>query len=481
MPQRTLVFIPTYNERDNVENIAGQVLDQGIDTDLLFLDDDSPDGTGEVLDRMVATQPRIRVIHRKGRRGVGSAHLDGIAWACQQGYDVLVTMDCDFNHSPADLKRMLAASESFDVTVGSRFLQRGSLPCWNPWRRFLTHFGHFLTKHLLGMEYDATGAYRVYRLRRVPREVFELVASMGYAFFFESLFLLHRNGCSIAQVRIVLPARTYGHSKMTFLELWRSLKQLVMLGVAGALHPGQFQLIGQPVEINPAIRDPQAWDTYWDRKRTKTAFAYELVATAYRNLVIRRRLHCALRSHFQPGARLLHTGCGSGQVDRGLSPEFRITAVDVSLSALRMYQQNNPEAAEVRHASALSLPFDDSSFDGVYSLGLLEHFTAEEIGRILAEMRRVLKPGGTIVLFWPHAWATSVWFLNRIHWLLNDVLGKEVRLHPPEISLLRSRSHAQAMLRAAAFDLERYSFGPGDGFVQAIVVAHKPPQADAAV
>lgn len=473
MAPRTLIFIPTYNERDNVESMATQVLGLDLDADLLFLDDDSPDGTGSVLDRIAAGSRRVQVLHRKGKRGVGSAHLDGIAWAYDRGYETLITMDCDFTHAPSDMTRLLAAARDHDVAVGSRYLQSGSLPGWNPVRRFLTTLGHFLTRRLLGMPYDATGAYRVYRLSRIPRQVWGLVTSMGYAFFFESLFVLHRSGCSIAQVPIVLPARTYGHSKMSFLEPYRSLKQVVALSIATALHPGQFRLAVTAVEADPAIRDPQGWDAYWERKRTKSAFAYEIVATLYRNLVIRRRLESALHRHMPRGTSLLHAGSGGGQVDRRLSGEYRVTAVDVSLSALRLYTENNPGAAGVRHASVFSLPFPEATFDGGYSLGLLEHFTHEEIGRILGELRRVLKPGGTLVLFWPHRRATSVAVLGIAHWLLNDVLGKGIRFHPPEISLLRSRAQAEGFLGTAGFDFVRYSFGPGDGFVQAVVVGRK--------
>ncbi len=474
MPCSILIFVPTYNERDNVESIASQLLALELDADLLFLDDNSPDGTGDVLDRLAAGNPRIRVIHRPGKLGVGSAHQEGIAWAYDRGYETLVTMDCDFTHNPADLRRMIAASAGFDVTVGSRYLQPGSLPGWNPLRRLLTNFGHFLTKRLLGMEYDATGAYRVYRLGRVSREIFALVTSRGYAFFFESLFLLHRNGVSIGQVPIILPARTYGTSKMSFLEPYRSLKQVVALSLATMLNPGQFRII-EPLEgIDPDLVDPQGWDPYWDRKRRKSAFAYEVVATLYRDLVIRRRLESVIRGQFPDGSSLLHAGCGSGQVDRRLSERMKITAVDISVSALRLYRQNNPRAFRVTHASVLSLPLGDASFDGSYNLGLLEHFSAGEIRRILAELARVVRPGGKIVVFWPHAHATSVFVLSWIHWLLNDVLKKNVELHPPEISLLKSRHEAESLFRAVGLEPIAYRFGAGDFWVQAVLVARKP-------
>jgi len=470
---RTLIFIPTYNERENVEAMVAQIFAVGLDADLLVLDDASPDGTGQLLDDLASRHDRMLVIHRTGKRGVGSAHLDGIAWAYDHGYDTLVTLDCDFTHSPADLTRLLDALGTHDLALGSRYLRVGSLREWNPLRKFLTRFGHFLTKHLLKMDYDATGALRAYRLSGIPREVFGMVTSQGYAFFFESLFLLHRNGLTVAELPIDLPSRTYGHSKMSFWEAYRSFKQVVALFLASTMDPAQFRLT-QPISgIDPALVDPQGWDSYWERKRDKNSFAYEMLANLYRRLVIRRRLNAAMRRHFRPGARLLHAGCGSGHVDQLLQDRAEITAVDISVPALRMYTQNVPRAHSVVHASIFDLPFEDGAFDGVYNLGVVEHFTEDEVLGILGEARRVLRSDGLVVVFWPHAMATSVWFLKLVHWLLNDVLGKQVRLHPPELTLLRSRSQARSLLRKADLDLVEYRFGPADGFVQVVVVGRR--------
>ena len=115
-------------------------------SDLLFLDDNSPDGTGQLLDDLAAKEPRLHVIHRAGKLGIGSAHLDGITWAYEHGYTRLVTMDCDFTHSPADIPRLLACADSAAIVVGSRWLQSGSLPGWSLFRRLLTGLGHFLTR-----------------------------------------------------------------------------------------------------------------------------------------------------------------------------------------------------------------------------------------------------------------------------------------------------------------------------------------------
>ena len=128
--QRTLVMIPTYNESENVEVIASGILSTGVDADLLFVDDDSPDGTGAILDRMGAECPRLRVLHRPEKLGIGSAHKAGIQWAYQHGYTRLLTMDSDLSHSPSDIPRLLAASDDSDVVVGSRFVEANSLEGW---------------------------------------------------------------------------------------------------------------------------------------------------------------------------------------------------------------------------------------------------------------------------------------------------------------------------------------------------------------
>ncbi len=119
----------------------------------------------------------------------------------------------------------------------------------------------------------------------------------------------------------------------------------------------------------------------------------------------------------------------------------------------------------------MNLPFPDAIFDGAYNLGVMEHFTAPEIGKILAELRRVVKPGGKIVILWPHAMATSVMVLNSFHWVANVILRQNVRLHPAEISLLPSRQFAEGCFRPAGFEIIGYHFGIRDFFVQAVIVA----------
>jgi len=473
MADKTLIFVPTYNESANVRPLCEEIVKLGLDADILFMDDNSPDGTGAILDQLANEHGRVTVVHRPAKQGIGSAHLVGIGYAYDHGYDVLVTMDCDFTHAPADIPLLLQHSADADITVGSRFMKEDSLPGWSALRKSLTVLGHALTKNLLGISHDATGAFRVYKLRRIDRSVFDLIKSRGYSFFFESLFMANENGLTIKDVPIVLPARTYGESKMRLADVQASVRQLVSLSLASKIRPARFRIGKTKFQIDASVQDPQGWDSYWEKKQTNGAVAYEAIATLYRNLVIKSRLNAVIQREFPKGSQLLHAGCGSGQVDADLHDYARITAVDVSVPALQIYQRENPQAYSVKHASIFNLPFESASFDGVYNLGVVEHFQREELGRVFDELRRVLRPHGKFVIFWPHAHASSVMVLNGVHWVLNDVLKKDTRLHPPEVSLVQSKRHAQELLENAGFTLRSFDFGPKDLFVQAVVVAER--------
>ena len=473
-PPRILIFVPTYNENHNVRRLCAELRALPLDPDILFIDDRSPDGTGATLERLAHQDPKISVIHREGKLGIGSAHRAGIMYAYDKGYNLLITLDADFSHSPADLPRLLAAhAADVDLVVASRYLEPDSLPGWSLHRLFLTRFGHFLTWALLRMPYDASGALRLYDLRRIPRELFELVTARAYAFFFESLFILHRNGCRIREIPIVLQARVYGSSKLTAPEGFRSARFLLKLFFSHLASPGRF-LRSRPIDkLRPELHESQGWDEYWSEKRTALGTLYDLVASVYRR-VMRSNLRRYAKRSFAEGARVLHAGCGSGQVDKGLHERVRVTAVDISERALRLYARNNPRASRIEQASVFDLPFEAEAFDGVYNLGVLEHFRKEEIRQILGEFHRVLKPRGQLLVFWPHRRGSSVLFLRALGHLIRLVSAREPKFHPDEISLLGSRDEVAALLVDSGFVLREYYFGVRDLFVQGVIVAEKP-------
>jgi dolichol-phosphate mannosyltransferase len=249
---RLLVFIPTYNEAGNAERLCRELSALDLGADILFCDDGSPDGTGEIVDELAREFQHVQAMHRAGKLGIGSAHREGIRYAYAHGYETLVTMDADFTHQPADVARLLAIAQAGDkaVCIGSRYMNGNSLPGWNPMRRALTYLGHFLTVNLLRLPQDATGALRIYRLGRIPRELFDRVRSFGYSFFFESLFVLHRNGFAIEEMPIALPARTFGSSKMSWRETVRSASRLLKLYWAAIRQPASF-LLASPLPADP--------------------------------------------------------------------------------------------------------------------------------------------------------------------------------------------------------------------------------------
>jgi dolichol-phosphate mannosyltransferase len=473
-----LVFVPTYNEHENVEDLCREILSLDVELDLLFIDDNSTDGTRQILDRLALENTNVRVIHRSGKMGIGSAHKAGISYAYEQGYMELVTMDCDFTHSPQCIPQLLSKSrQGHDVVVASRYLQIDSLEDWNLYRSTLSRTGHVLTRLFLGMPFDATGGFRCYRLATVPRQAFELVGSNGYSFFFESLYILHRNEMTIAEIPVALPNRTYGHSKMDFSEVQNSVRLLCTTYFKTLFNPEKFEVSASIADelVNKNERDDQGWEAYWENEKTKAGgLAYDAVAAFYRKYIIRRALNAFVDKYFVPGSCILHAGCGGGQVDTDIRSRVRITALDISVNALNFYKRTNKQSCTLLHGSIYSIPLADESMDGIYNLGVMEHFTEPEIQRILAEFHRVLKPHGRMIIFWPPEFGLSVMFFKVLTVIYRDILGKkDVKFHPDELTRIRSRSHVSELFQAQDFAVVRYYFGPLDLFTYAVVVVEK--------
>lgn len=464
----TLVIIPTYNERENIEPIVSQLAALQMDLTCVFVDDGSPDGTGPEVERVTEIYPWIRLIQRGVKNGIGGAHLAGLALAKAEGFKTIITMDCDLTHSPADIPALLSAAEHADVVVGSRYLRKGSLEGWNWRRKMLTRTAHLLTRVLLGIPYDCTGAFRVYRMDRIPAGVFDLVRSRSYPFFFESLFLLAVNGARIVEVPISLPPRTYGSSKMPADEPFRGIRQLVDVAVDRLLVPERFRISRHPVVPDPALTDAGGWDEYWSRADQPQSKLYQTIATIYRRLVIAPRLTSHSHSLFRKNDLVVHAGCGSGQVDAANQEHIRIVGLDASLKALQIYSRCVPKAHATCHASVFAIPFPDHTFDGAYHLGVIEHFDHSEIRRFLLELRRVLKPDGKLMIFWPHEKATSVAVIKMWHSLARK---DSAPLHPPEISLAKGKEWVRETLAQGGFEMETYDFGAQDFWVQAVVTA----------
>src|SRR2546427_553743 len=218
-----LLFTPTYNEAENIQPLIGELLKLGLPADILVIDDNSPDGTGDDVAGMMQHHPTLKLWRREGKQGIGSAHIAALRYAKSEGYRLLVSLDADYSHKPEDIPRLLELKDTYDIVVGSRFQWESSLREWNRFRRFLTHLGHFLTRTLLRLPYDTTGGLRLYRLDPIPATLFERIESRDYECFFVSLTLVSMVRLKISEPPTELPVRTYGHSKMKRAQMvrWR--------------------------------------------------------------------------------------------------------------------------------------------------------------------------------------------------------------------------------------------------------------------
>lgn len=211
-----LICLPTYNERENVEAICRAILEAAPAVDILVIDDSSPDGTGELADQLASVEPRVKVLHRAGKEGLGKAYLAGFAWALAQGYALVLEMDGDFSHDPGHLPAMLSAARQADLVLGSRYVPGGGTVNWGLARRLLSRWGSFYARTVLGLRVrDLTGGFKCFR-----REVLEAidlpsVSCTGYAFQIELTYRAVRCGFRVAEVPIVFADRRVGQSKMS--------------------------------------------------------------------------------------------------------------------------------------------------------------------------------------------------------------------------------------------------------------------------
>jgi SAM-dependent methyltransferase len=301
---------------------------------------------------------------------------------------------------------------------------------------------------------DATGAFRLYRIKMISQNLWDQVTSSGYSFFFESLAVLHRAGVPCDEVSIHLPKRVYGESKLNMRQAFRSLLMLIEISL-------------RRDSLAAMRNDASGWDRYWKARDVKGRHWYAVLASVYRRLFIVNRLHAILRNEFPAGSVLIHVGCGGGEVDEKSSSEFQITGVDISPEALALYRHHYPKAKTLS-GNILEGPVGNGA-DGIYSLGLVEHFSHRDIIKILNSMHSSVKVGGKAVIFWPHRFAPSV-FVLRIISGVRKLIGWSEPLHPPEPSLLFSQNEAREIISRTLWRIKSYDYGYRDLWIQAALV-----------
>jgi dolichol-phosphate mannosyltransferase len=215
IPSRDVcVVVPTLNEVGTIKNLCLGIYAVIPECTILIVDDGSTDGTLTEINFLTNNDYNLKVVSRPKRLGIGSAHKEGIRKAVELGFKIVVTMDADLTHDPKDIRRLLDELDRTSIVIGSRFLPGGGLKDWALSRKVLTHFGHFLTRHFIGCTFDASTAFRAYHLDTEITKMIEKTSSNSYSFFLESLALFENSQIAISEIPVVLPNRTYGHSKM---------------------------------------------------------------------------------------------------------------------------------------------------------------------------------------------------------------------------------------------------------------------------
>jgi len=234
---RVIIVMPTYNERQNLDGMASRVRESVPDADLLVVDDNSPDGTGDLADKLAEVDPHVHVMHRTEKAGLGRAYVAGFTWALDAGYTLIVEMDADGSHRPEDLPKLLATADHADAVIGSRYVPGGTVVNWPKSREFLSKGANLYNRIMLGVRVkDATGGFRVYRAATLRRIDLNGIESAGYCFQIDMTLRVLRAGLKLTEVPITFVERERGASKMSSAVIREAFFRVAQWGITARLH-----------------------------------------------------------------------------------------------------------------------------------------------------------------------------------------------------------------------------------------------------
>ena len=229
---RATVCLPTYNERDNVERMVRALGEH--DVRVLVIDDNSPDGTGEIADRLAAELDHVDVLHRPRKEGLGPAYLAGFQRALADGAELVLEMDCDFSHDPADVPRLIAATQEADLVIGSRNVAGGSVRNWGPLRRFVSAGGSWYARVVLGVPIrDLTAGFKCYRRAVLERIELDTITAKGYAFQIETTYRTLQSGFEVLELPVAFVDREAGGSKMSKAIVLEAVWRVPLMRIRG--------------------------------------------------------------------------------------------------------------------------------------------------------------------------------------------------------------------------------------------------------
>ena len=229
---KVLVITPTYNESKNILLLVEKIKNISPDSDILVVDDNSPDGTAKIVKNLLKNRNDIFLIERPGKMGLGTAYITGFKWAIDNNYDIVIQMDADLSHNPKDIKRMLEEIEKNDLIIGSRYVDGVNVNNWPMSRLLLSYFANIYSRLITGMPiYDSTGGFKCYRIDVLKNIPFNLIKSEGYSFQIETTFYSWKNNYKIKEIPIVFTDRTIGESKMTKKIIYEAIWIVIKLRI----------------------------------------------------------------------------------------------------------------------------------------------------------------------------------------------------------------------------------------------------------
>jgi dolichol-phosphate mannosyltransferase len=235
--RRVVSIMPTYNERQNLEGMANRIRESTPDAHLLVVDDNSPDGTGDLADKLAEGDARVHVMHRTEKAGLGRAYVAGFTWALEAGYDLIVEMDADGSHRPEDLPKLLDAIATADAVIGSRYVPGGTVVNWPKSREILSRGANVYNRLMLGVRIkDATGGFRVYRAETLRKIDLASIDSAGYCFQIDMTLRVLQAGLVLTEVPITFVERELGASKMSNAVIIEAFTRVAQWGITARLH-----------------------------------------------------------------------------------------------------------------------------------------------------------------------------------------------------------------------------------------------------
>ncbi len=239
MPEKVLIIVPTYNERDNIRPLVTGILynTRNYDAEILFIDDGSPDGTGEEIKKIQNEEPRVKLIERGRKMGLGRAYVEGFNYAIKNGYSLVFEMDADLSHRPEYLPDFLELAKEYDLIIGSRYVKGGGVKNWSVWRKFISRAGNIYARLILGFPFrDSTAGFKCFRTEVLKAISPETLSSEGYSFQRENVWRAWRKGFRIKEFPIIFYEREQGKSKMSKKIIFEAIFKILELKIKSIFH-----------------------------------------------------------------------------------------------------------------------------------------------------------------------------------------------------------------------------------------------------